>query len=370
MKTKSKKILFAAILSLLCLVVFTACTIDPPGTVVVRFEGGEGSTLRGGEIEQILDKGATAAAPIFEREGYEFEGWEGSYHNVTSDITITAKWKKKVYTVTFDANGGEYVSGALTQQIEHGTAAIAPVFSKEGYSLKWDNAFNNVKSNLTVTAQWEIKRYTVFFDANGGAWQSGGSPVQIVEHGDNVIAPVFIKHGFNFVPFDEDDLENITEDKTLVAEWTPANCTVTFDANGGKFEDDSTTKGFTVAYGASATAPSVNPTRTGYEFIGWDRALTNIDSNLTIKAVWQINTYQVIFDGDGGTWVAGGATTQTVEYGKGAIEPYFQRTGYTFNGWDRDFNSITGAITVKLNGQSRPLPLPLNLTTYRLKRKR
>lgn len=47
--------------------------------------------------EQIIDtqkvtSGESATAPELKKEGYVFAGWSGSYLNVTSDITVTAKW--------------------------------------------------------------------------------------------------------------------------------------------------------------------------------------------------------------------------------------------------------------------------------------
>ena len=45
--------------------------------------------------------------------------------------------------------------------------------------------------------------------------------------------------------------------------------TVTFNANGGKFADDSTAKTATVLHGRTITAPSTSPTQDGLAFLGW-----------------------------------------------------------------------------------------------------
>ena len=45
--------------------------------------------------------------------------------------------------------------------------------------------------------------------------------------------------------------------------------TVTFNANGGKFADDSTAKTATVLHGRTVTAPSTSPTQDGLAFLGW-----------------------------------------------------------------------------------------------------
>ncbi|NCB51884.1 MAG: trypsin-like serine protease [Clostridia bacterium] len=58
------------------------------------------------------------------------------------------------YTVTFDLNGGELVSGETEQTVEQGSAAVAPETTNGRLELSWDKEFNNVTGDLTVTAQW------------------------------------------------------------------------------------------------------------------------------------------------------------------------------------------------------------------------
>jgi len=62
------------------------------------------------------------------------------------------------HTVRFELNGGTRTGGGeLTQTIRAGQAALAPTVTPPvGYRfVRWDTAFNNVQSNLVVTAIWE-----------------------------------------------------------------------------------------------------------------------------------------------------------------------------------------------------------------------
>ncbi len=62
------------------------------------------------------------------------------------------------YTVTFDLNGGQLVSGELTQKVAVGGAAVPPVATNGSLALSWDVDFSHVTSDLTVKAVWSKAR--------------------------------------------------------------------------------------------------------------------------------------------------------------------------------------------------------------------
>ena len=66
---------------------------EPPAPAVftVTFVDGLGNTLD----TQTVESGKAATAPADPtRKGYTFDGWDTDFSNVTSDLTVTAKWKK------------------------------------------------------------------------------------------------------------------------------------------------------------------------------------------------------------------------------------------------------------------------------------
>ena len=71
---------------------------------------------------------------------------------------------------------------------------------------------------------------------------------------------------------------------TLYPVWNTNKYTITFDTNGG-----SEIAPITQYYGTEITAPA-NPTREGYTFIGWDKAIpaTMPAENVTVTAQWQL----------------------------------------------------------------------------------
>ena len=93
----------------------------------------------------------------------------------------------------------------------------------------------------------------------------------------------------------------------------------------------------------TSAIPPANPSRTGYTFTGWDTDFNTITGNTTVTATYSVSTYSVSFKDYDGTVLS----TQTIVYGNAATAPANpSRTGYTFNGWDIGFNYITTNLTV------------------------
>ena len=80
-----------------------------------------------------------------------------------------------------------------------------------------------------------------------------------------------------------DDIYTKNEALTLYPVWNTNKYTITFDTNGG-----SEIAPITQDYGTAITAPA-DPTREGYTFIGWDKAIpeTMPAENITLKAKWK-----------------------------------------------------------------------------------
>ena len=190
------------------------------------------------------------------------------------------------------------------------------------------------------------------YGALGGTYAT-----QIVQAGEKAIEPdVPSRQGYQFTDWYLDDTKYdfntaVTGDMTLTAKWTANSYTITFDTGGG-----SAIAPITQDYGTAITAPA-DPTREGYTFIGWDTEIptTMPAENMTIKAQWRINRYTVTFDTDGGSTVApitqdyGTAITAPADPTRG---------GYTFIGWDKAIPATMPAgdmtITAKWKDSEKP----------------
>ena len=92
-----------------------------------------------------------------------------------------------------------------------------------------------------------------------------------------------------------------------------------------------------------AATAPADPTREGYTFIGWDNDFSSVMGDMTVTALYQINRYQVSFY----DWDDTLLKTDSVDYQAAATAPADPtREGYTFIGWDKEFSSITADLDV------------------------
>lgn len=144
---------------------------------------------------------------------------------------------------------------------------------------------------------------------------------------------------------DADFLKPLTKDSkvkngdTVYVNWTINKYTVTF------MDGENVLETFTnVTHGDTVTAPEV-PKKDGKTFIKWDTDFSKVTSDLTINAVYDVDTFTVTFK-DGDTVLE----TQTVEYEAAATAPDTARLsppeGMHFAEWDKDFSKVTEDIEV------------------------
>lgn len=131
-------------------------------TVTFQSEGGS-------EVASQIRANAPAARPADPtKEGHTFIGWyngesEWNFETpVTEKLTLTAKWQINRYTITFDTAGGSEVA-PITQ--DYGTTITAPANpTKTGYTFAgWDKTIPSTMpaGDMTITARWTENRVIV-----------------------------------------------------------------------------------------------------------------------------------------------------------------------------------------------------------------
>ncbi len=260
---------------------------------------------------------APAAAPV--RDGYVFAGWVYAGTDQVVDFSqplqggsdhfmLFAKWTEapsKVLDVTYSANGGQFADG------------------------------NDVMLGKT--------------DSNGIARQ----PLAPTRDGYVFAGWYYHSDGTDQVDFNQ-PIVGGSKHVTLFAAWTPAKQDKTIEilyvANGGTFFDgNETLQGVTDTDGV-ARLP-LQPTREGYDFLGWSydrdgndpvdftQAIVAGSGHATVYAQWkQNNEKAVLYVANGGAFADGNVAMEGVTDSNGvARQPLAPtREGYTFTGWTYD----------------------------------
>ena len=198
----------------------------PTYTVTLHANGG---TINNGNVtEYTYGVGATLPTDVT-RTGYTFKGWydnEGLTGDPVTAIGNTetgnkeywAKWEINQYTITVKPENGK---ADITITQDYGTPITAPADpTREGYTfIGWDREIPETMpaENMTVTAQWEIDRYTITFDTAGG---SEIAPIT-QDYGTHITAPADpTREGYTFIGWDMEIPTTMpAENITLKAKW-------------------------------------------------------------------------------------------------------------------------------------------------------
>ena len=351
-------------------------TLGADGLKAVTLDLGGGTLGNSSEDIQIIVKtGSEFTAPASdgltrpdENTGnfFMWRGSNGKFYapgaSVPAEVTtLTVQWTAPTYTVTLHANDGTINNGNVTEYT-YGVGATLPTdVTRTGYTFKgWYDNENLIGSPVTAIgdtetgnkeywAKWEINQYTITFDTVGGS--TVASITQ--DYGTAIAAPADpTREGYTFIGWDKEIPSTMpAENMTITAKWKVNQYTITFDSNGG-----SEIAPITQDYGTAITAPA-NPTREGYTFIGWDKAIptTMPAENMTITAKWKVNQYTITFDSNGGSEIA----PITQDYGTAITAPADPtREGYTFIGWDKAIPATMHAEDLTITAQWRDIAVP------------
>lgn len=256
------------------------------------------------------------------------------YNTSTQRVTLTMRDNAKIYTnVTnvgiLNADGGE-MSGTMTNDTNrYGTGTIT---GSEG-------AAGSTEFHGKVTNTGTIRKGTfkneVINESSGTI--NGGTFTGAITNNDGTVL--------------DGDFSGATLNGMLV---------ITFDPNNG--DQPSTQKVNWSKDGAALTAPDPVPTNEGHSIEGWyydnngTETKWNFDTDtvkctMTLKAKWELSTYSVTLQTDGGT-IASGKEVTGYTYGTGAVLPTtndITREGYRFDGWYTD-SSFSGSPVTEITG--------------------
>jgi uncharacterized repeat protein (TIGR02543 family) len=336
------------------------------------------------------------------RTGYTFTGWNTAANgsgtsfsastSVNADITVYAQWTGKTYTVLFKSNDDTdttlYTKTVTVPATTIGAVNFPANPSRTDYTFAgWNTAANgsgtpftastSVNTNITVYAQWTGETYTVTFKSNYApdtTLHTKTVTVPATTIGSEIFPTDPTRTGYTFAGWNTvangsgsvfTATSTVNTDTTVYAQWTGKTYTVLFKSNDGA---DTTLHTKTVTVPATTIGAAnfpTDPTRTGYNFAGWNTAAngsgtaftasTTVTGNMPVYAKWNTYSYTVTFDNNGGNTAASPAskTVTSPATTVGTLPAPPARTGYIFGGWTTGSGSsftasttVTGNITV------------------------
>lgn len=270
----------------------------------VTFNPGE---TGGEEITYELKYGGTVIAPMMAVKGYTFTGWDKDVDGFmgTEDVVYTAQWTKNpdtAYRVEY------YVQGA------DGKEKLQHIYEGMGFTKDEVTAESlrnlQVEEEVTADQKYMVENGVTFenMTVNGLAVDTAS-----IEGNGKTVIKLHYKREKHQVTF-------------------------AYGYNVGENEKTTTQEAY---YGEGIKTPK-NPSRTGYTFKGW-----SIDGNETVepaknmgtgdvtyKALWKANTYQVTFVKNNSA-ASGKMENMKFAYdeGKSLLANAFTAKGYAFTGW-------------------------------------
>ena len=256
------------------------------------------------------------------------------YNTSSQETTLTISGNAKIYTdITnvgiLNADGGEIASTMTNDTNRYGTGTIT---GSEG-------AAGSTKFQDKVTNNGTIRKGTftneVINESSGTI--NGGTFTGAITNNDGTVL--------------DGDFSGATLNGMLVITFDPDN------------RDQSITKKVNWSKdGAALTAPDPVPTKEGHSIEGWyydnngTETKWNFDTDtvkctMTLKAKWELSTYSVTLQTDGGT-IASGKEVTGYTYGTGTVLPTtndITREGYRFDGWYADSN-FSGSPVTEITG--------------------
>ena len=300
----------------------------------------------GGDGEEIIsvhtyDTGKELSQNTFSKTGHSFQGWTTSADgnvvymdgaivlNLISEqngnINLYAVWQPNTYTISYNANGGVLPpsdqSGLYGASIN--LSNILP--TRTGYTCKgWATSPSGnaeyaagevyyLDSDIVLYAVWEVNKYSISYNANGGSG-SMDSSVHKYDESKFLNANRFGRLGYEFVGWDDtptgagkyvdcEEVNNLTAEQngeiTLYAIWKANEYSISYNANGGS----GIVRDSNHIYDQTLNLNDNNFIRIGYIFRGWSKSasgtvvytdkqsvsnLTPINNdNITLYAVWE-----------------------------------------------------------------------------------
>ncbi len=325
-----------------------------------------------------VEYGADITAPAAPaRPGFSFDGWSPEVGKMANeDMYFDAKWAPipsgevdyKINVVTINPVDGSEITttviadkalpGETIEVVKKGDASNATkTYYFEDLVVSVSNVpvtTENLKMTIAetgenvLTVKCELKKVTVTFSANGGAFADGSDIAKTTEnYGTELETPVApTREGYTFNNYDREVSDTFVNDETYFAQWTKKSYNAIFTINGEEYAT------VPYEYGATIVAPAYT-VADGYTFSGWNvpSGATMPAGNITFDAKLTQNEYTLMYTfSSAPIGATKPADVTNIKYGEdvtvgnaGVVD------GYTFDGWTLNGAPVSGTVKVTEN---------------------
>ena len=250
---------------------------------------------------------------------YQMDNW--------SAVKTATAYQPSTYTISYNSGGGTGSMASTTVECDGSITLPANSFTRTGYTFNgWKDAggktytdkatISNVKSNITLTAQWKANTYYVKFNANNG---SGSMSNQTFTYGteQNLTANAFTRTGYTFAGWntkadgtgtsytDKQSVSNLSSTNnatvTLYAQWTPITYSINWVVNGAPYENGGSKEAVHNSTYSNLTLPT-DPEDSALDacysqkvFVGWSTTdVGHVETNTKPTLLAEVPTTSII----------------------------------------------------------------------------
>lgn len=305
--------------------------------------------------EEIVNYGDSSIRPEDPfLDGYTFTGWNSSNVVIKSDTIYQAEYSINDYTIRYNFNTGN--ENDITEIHYNVTSdkITLPIPERTGYTfIGWSGTDIQGKAasvvidsgsfgNKEFKANWQSNNYIISLNANQGSVSP--DKVEINYDSEYGILPEPQRNGYTFggwyyedEKIEESKLMNKNFNHELKARWKVVNYIISYDLVGGSFSS------LIDSYNIETPTFSLpTPIKLGYTFAGWTGSngntpqknvtiTTGSTGNLSYTANWEINTFSITYDLNGGQ--ASSLPSQYTLDTETFTLNQPSRSGYDFIGW-------------------------------------
>lgn len=282
-------------------------------TFTIYYDVNGGTPLKQDKV--TYNSGDVIILPTPVRSGYKFLGWFENEELVTSldnkNHTLKAMWEKlNRYTISYELNGGTFNTEVQYEFMENEVFTLPKPTKNSCIFLGWyedDKEITTLDNkNYNLVAKWykistDLSYYTITYNTNGGTLPTDA--ITSFDDCSKVVLSEPIRKGYKFLGWYENSnlITSLTnKNYSLIAKWEELEkYHISYDLDGGKLLNPINT------YTEDDIFVLEKPIKEGYEFIGWttdknkepvkELEIKNQTSDLFVKAIYQPNTYKIVF---------------------------------------------------------------------------